>query len=269
VLELDELRALVPEPRQAPEPAAPDDDVLVKAIAVAVARPDLSPAGVAALLRQAGVDTTTDEVAAQLDSVDLAGSEDRTEFVALMAVRRPWWLTTGLRVLAAAMKTSVALSVLLLLFLAVLPRTGWYQTSTMLTGSMAPGIPVGAAILGVPERVEDVRVGQVVSLHAPVPGRPVVTHRVIAVVQQDGRTGLRTKGDANTSPDPYVAFPDDDRVWVVAAVVPGLGTLVRALQGQVAHAVLVVALPSLLAGWALVLLWRPRRAVRPCDAGSA
>jgi signal peptidase len=151
----------------------------------------------------------------------------------------------------------VGIAVALFGFLAVGPRTGAYQTSTMLTASMAPGIPVGAAIVGVPVPLTDVQPGQVVSLQAPLPGRPVVTHRVVEVVRASGHLGLRTRGDANSAADPYVAYPTADRVWVVKAVLPGLGTLVRDLRAPVVRTLLVVALPALLAGWGLVLLWTP------------
>lgn len=156
----------------------------------------------------------------------------------------------------------VAAAVGLFLFLAVGPRTGLYETSTMLTGSMAPNIPVGAALVGVKEPLEDVRPGQVVSLQAPLPGHPVVTHRVTQVVHEKGRTGLKTKGDANSAADPYTAFPTGDSVWVVKAVIPGVGTAVRQLRTPLVRHVLVLGLPALLAGWALVVLWKPK----PCAA---
>ena len=57
-----------------------------------------------------------------------------------------------------------------------------------------------------------------------------------------------TQGDANSAADPYVAYPDEDRVWVVKATVPFLGTAIRALQGPVAHQVLVLGLPGLTLG---------------------
>ena len=259
---VDELALLIPQQRQ-PEP--PGDDLRVKVVAVAVARPDLRPRGVAALLQQSGVQVRSAQVAAILRSVDLEDSADRTEFVALMASRRPLVLTALTAVLRPLTTLTVTLATVLLLGLAVLPRTGLYQTSTMLTGSMAPGIPVGAAVVGTPEKLSDVRVGQVLSLQSPEPGHPVYSHRVVEVVRgADGRTGLRTKGDANLAADPWITYPQD-RVWRVRTVVPGLGSLVRTLQGPVTHVTLVIALPVLVAGWLLVLLWRPR-GNRRCDA---
>ena len=257
-----DLSLLVPEQRT---PEAPDDGLRAKVVAVAVARPDLTPAGVADLLRTTGVVVAPVEVAAILAEVDLVDPEERAEFVQLMAPPRPAWRAPAIAVARVVTRFAVGLAVVLLLFLALLPRTGLYQTSTMLTGSMAPGMPVGAALVGTREDVGDVRVGQVLSLRSPLPGRPVVSHRVVEVVtSSSGQIGFRTKGDANPAPDPYVSYPDGDQVWVVRAVIPGLGSLIRVLQGGLVHLLLVVGLPAGLAGWALLQLWRPRRTDPTC-----
>ena len=262
---VDELALLVPQQRR-PEP--PSDDLRVKVVAVAVARPDLPADGVAELLRRTGVEVSPALVRELLRSVDLDDPADRADLVAVMAARRSPVTRTALAVLRVGTTLLVTAAVALLLGLAVLPRTGLYRTSTMLTGSMAPGIPVGAAVLGTPEPLSSVRVGQVVSLTSPEPGHPVYSHRVVEVVPgPDGRIGLRTKGDANLATDPWISYPRGE-VWVVRTSVPGLGSLVRALQGPVVHVALVLALPLLVAGWLLVLLWRPRKA-RPCGDTSS
>lgn len=261
---LDELTPVVPAPRREADldgTAVPV--VAVKAVAVAVARPDLDAAGVTALLQWAEVDVSEAEVAEHLAFADLAGTAERTEFVALLAPRRGRLGRAAQRLLTTITRSATVVAVVLLVALALLPRTGWYRTTTMLTGSMAPGIPVGAGLVAVPERVADVRVGQVVAVTAPLPGRPVVTHRVVQVVTDGGRTGLRTKGDANAAPDPWTAFPDGDRVWRVSAVVPGLGTLLRALQTGEVRTLLVLVLPALVAAVLLLGVWR-----RPCDGSS-
>jgi signal peptidase len=150
----------------------------------------------------------------------------------------------------------VLTSVVLFVALVLGPRTGAYRTTTMLTGSMAPALPVGALLVAVPVPVAQLRPGDVVTFQAPLADRPVVSHRLVAVEVAAGRPALRTKGDANDGVDPWLAVPESDEAWVVRAVVPGAGTAVRWLRGPVPHLALTVGLPVLLAGWALLLLWR-------------
>ena len=76
------------------------------------------------------------------------------------------------------------------------------------TGSMRPGIPVGALVASVPVAPDDVAVGDVVMFRPPEPfadadGTPVA-HRVVAVETQGARLLVRTRGDANAAADPWV-----------------------------------------------------------------
>jgi len=162
----------------------------------------------------------------------------------------------GRRALELVVTLLVVVAVLLFAGLVLGPRTGSYQTTTMLTGSMAPAIPQGALLLDVPVPLAEVRAGDVVTFEAPVEGRPVVSHRVVAVETHEGRPALRTKGDANASVDPWLAVPGDDTAWVVRAAVPGAGTAVRWLREPARRTALAVGAPALLAVWGLLLLWR-------------
>lgn len=90
------------------------------------------------------------------------------------------------------------------------------------SGSMGPAIPTGSLGLAVPTPVEDVAVGDVVSVVTSEQVR--VTHRVVDKVD----AGLILKGDANPVADlhPY-AVDDVDKLLVSA---PGLGYLVTWLS---------------------------------------
>ncbi|MER8025203.1 signal peptidase I [Glutamicibacter protophormiae] len=90
------------------------------------------------------------------------------------------------------------------------------------SGSMGPAIPTGSLGLAVPTPVEDVAVGDVVSVVTSEQVR--VTHRVVDKVD----AGLILKGDANPVADlhPY-AVDDVDKLLVSG---PGLGYLVTWLS---------------------------------------
>jgi signal peptidase I len=79
------------------------------------------------------------------------------------------------------------------------------RPAVVVSGSMAPGIPVGAVTLARTVPAESVAVGDVVTVPR-TDGRGLVTHRVIETAPgTGGATTLRLQGDANTEPDalPY------------------------------------------------------------------
>lgn len=163
-----------------------------------------------------------------------------------------------LRVVARlALDVAMAVAIAAFAFLAIGPRVLPYQTVTMLSGSMRPAVPTGALAVDVSEPVSALRAGQVISFHAPVPGHPVVTHRVVAVEHRDGRVVVRTKGDANSGVDPWLAVVHGDRVWRVHGVVPWVGSAIHALRQPTAHLVTAWVLPFTALVWFLAALWRP------------
>jgi signal peptidase I len=121
------------------------------------------------------------------------------------------------------------------------------------SGSMSPGMPTGSLALSRTVAVEELAVGDVVSVLDSRATR--VTHRVVSI----GDDGLTLQGDANPSPDaPTYDVESADRVIVS---LPHAGTALAVASGPVGRgALLGVAALALLA-----LVWhrpgaRPRRA---------
>jgi signal peptidase I len=167
-------------------------------------------------------------------------------------------ITRGVRSVGhTALRVGVALSLLVLLFVGVGPFTGRYRVVTVLSGSMTPTLPVGSVAVSTPERLEQVRVGQVITFAAPVGSHSVETHRVIQVVSGGPHPVVRTQGDGNATPDPWLARLDTGRVWRVRAVVPMLGTGIHLLRSRGAHVASVLLAPALLAILSLAWIWRP------------
>jgi signal peptidase len=98
------------------------------------------------------------------------------------------------------------------------------------TPSMCPSLCVGALVADRP-LAHPVQVGQLVTFR-PYPNTPnqIYTHRVSAVLP--GGT-FKTKGDAESSPDPWTVTPSEV-VGVPAFTVWGLGWLYRVLPWMVA-----------------------------------
>jgi signal peptidase len=82
----------------------------------------------------------------------------------------------------------------------VVPLTG-RQTIIIGGESMEPAIHLGSAIIVAPVAAADLHVGDVVSLRAG-DENALFTHRIVEVVDRPDGRWIRTKGDANASPDP-------------------------------------------------------------------
>jgi signal peptidase len=168
------------------------------------------------------------------------------------------------RLTRAAGTLVVVLAALVLLAMTVGPRVLHYRTATMLTGSMVPAIEPGDVIVDVEERASDIAVGQLVTYHIPVDDHRVESHRVTWVRHTgDGGVLFRTKGDANAAADPWTARAVGDHVWRVRAVVPLAGEVIRFLRRPAVNMLIARVLPLTLLAWALVSIWRPRRADDP------
>jgi signal peptidase len=156
-----------------------------------------------------------------------------------------------------------------LVALGVGPRTGWYRTLTVLSGSMTPRIPVGALVLVTPESPTKVRVGQVVTYQIPVLDHHVISHRVVKVISGGERPVLQTKGDANAAPDPWTFQVTDAQVWHMRTVLPGIGSLILVLRKPWLHKAAVVGIPALIAIEWIFQIWKePSRKAEPALEGA-
>jgi len=162
-----------------------------------------------------------------------------------------------------ALHLAVALALLILVAVGIGPLTGRYRVVTVLSGSMRPGLPVDSLAISTPEPLDRVRVGQIITFHAPIANHWMVTHRVIAVVSGGARPRVRTQGDANPAPDPWVARLNHPPLWQVRAVVPTAGAGVRAFRSRWLHRATVLGAPGVFVILSLAAIWWPAAPRRP------
>ena len=120
---------------------------------------------------------------------------------------------------------------------------GWhqgYRLYAVRTGSMTPTYPTGSLLLDVPAAPGLPRVGEVVTFRT---SDGLVTHRVHGLTA----AGIKTKGDANRSPDVWTIPPSDVEGAVIAGVPYGGYLLVFLQQPTGVPAVMVLTLSIVLA----------------------
>jgi signal peptidase len=161
--------------------------------------------------------------------------------------------------LPALGNTALCAAVAALLLLAAGPMLGAYRTVTVLSGSMQPTFRPGDVVLATPEPASALRVGQVISFRAPLAPHQVETHRVVRILRSGAAPIVQTKGDANTSLDPWKAQLQGGTLWRYRFRVPGLGYPILLLRETWVRRLCVFLLPVLLAVWALVRVWTPPR----------
>lgn len=160
----------------------------------------------------------------------------------------------AVRVAAAALPLA---ALALLLLLGVGPHLLGYRTATMLTSSMEPTAGPGDLLLLSPHPAGSVRPGQALMFTAPVPGGPVLTHRVLtASTGPGGAVTVTTRGDANAAPDPWELTLPPGPAWRLDAVVPGLGGWLAPWRSTGVRLLTVWVLPLGLCAAALRHLWR-------------
>ncbi|HEY8216764.1 MAG TPA: signal peptidase I [Acidimicrobiia bacterium] len=173
----------------------------------------------------------------------------------------------------------VLLSVAVLLFVGFGAATSSWRVVPVRTGSMSPDVPQGAAVLVHAIPTSEVTQGDVIVFQAPIPGRPLVVHRVFAIEHGPRGSVVTTKGDANAGPDPWHFRIRGATAWRVGFVMPTVGKLVMTLgapDARVATLAIVVAIVvalGLAAIWtwgALApILWRAPEPVRHAIQWSA
>jgi signal peptidase len=114
----------------------------------------------------------------------------------------------------------------------VVPRLGGGTPYAILTGSIRPGMPPGALLVGRPAAPESLGLGDVITYQLSSGEPTVVTHRIVSVaIKADGQRTFRTQGDANDVVDQEPVLPVQVRgkLWYS---VPRLGYENRYVNGE-------------------------------------
>lgn len=128
----------------------------------------------------------------------------------------------------------------------VLPALLGDERYVITGGSMSGTFEKGSIVFEKPVAPADLEVGDVITYQPPASSgvTTLVTHRIVAIGRSpEGEQVLRTKGDANPDPDPWLFSLTSDTQPVVSFSVPHAGWVLIALADRHVR-LLVIGLPA-------------------------
>ena len=132
------------------------------------------------------------------------------------------------------------------------PSIGGTFPLIVLTDSMYPEIESGDLIICNTAEAEDIKVNDVISFFDPAGnGTSIVTHRVIEIVEDDGETFFRTRGDNNNTEDKELVSAEN-LVGVYKMRIAGAGHIAMFMQSTAGLIICVVLPIILLVGYDII-----------------
>ncbi|MBI4317936.1 MAG: signal peptidase I [Chloroflexi bacterium] len=95
--------------------------------------------------------------------------------------------------------------IIAVLGIVLVPWARGFKTMVVTSGSMEPTIALGSAVVLVPVASDQVRDGDIITFSSRG-SSGTVTHRVLSTKEIQEKTYFQTKGDANETPDPDLAY---------------------------------------------------------------
>ena len=165
---------------------------------------------------------------------------------------------TALRLTWSFARSAAAGMIVALMLAAAVPVIFGGKSFSVMSGSMEPAIGTGDLVMTLPISPGEAAGGDIVTFNDPDdPGR-LMTHRVASSERRGDTLHFVTKGDANADAETW-SVPADGRIGRVAFRIPELGHVLAVGRSPTARIILITVPALLLAGFALMSIWRPRR----------
>lgn len=162
--------------------------------------------------------------------------------------KKPNKVICGVAELCSALGILVILIVIVLCAALVVPEFCGYRIYNVVTGSMAPTIPMGSIIYVSSVKAEEIQEDEVIAYYSSLEEGGVITHRVVKNDLVNGN--FITKGDANEKEDPTPVSYD----YLIGKVVFSVQLFGNALAAMTSTAGKIAAACSVALGAVLNLL---------------
>ena len=130
-----------------------------------------------------------------------------------------------------------------------------FRVQVILSGSMKPALQTGSLVLVQERKPWEYKVGDIVSFRPPTAKAVTVTHRIIDLRLHNGVPIMHTKGDANSSGDPWESSLGSITGKTLISI-PWLGYPIAWLQHPVGFIALAVCTFCLCIVPELIELWQ-------------
>lgn len=169
---------------------------------------------------------------------------------------------TAIRLFWPFTRSAAAGMIVALMLAAAVPVIFGGRSFSVMSGSMEPNISTGDLVVTKPISPRDAANGSIVTFNDPEKKGRLLTHRVASAVPSGENYSFVTKGDANNTVERW-SVPAGGTIGQVMFRVPKLGYVLSATKTPAARMALITIPAVLLAVFALISIWRPRREEAP------
>lgn len=110
------------------------------------------------------------------------------------------------------------------------------KTYVIVSGSMQPKLNIGDIVVVKNVKENELKIGDVISFREE---QSVITHRIIELVEENGKIKYKTKGDNNNSEDKNIISIDRIEGKVVTSI-PYIGIIALLLRGKIALIIIII-----------------------------
>jgi len=135
--------------------------------------------------------------------------------------------------------------IFILIIISLIPLPGNYKVFSVMSGSMEPTIKTGSIVFVKPS--SDYKVDDIISFSESGNINQSTTHRIIEIIQSDGRIFYKVKGDANDAAD-WRETPKENVIGKVLFSIPLLGYLLTFAKQPLGF-VILVWIPAIIIIW--------------------
>ena len=154
-----------------------------------------------------------------------------------------------------------AIVCLFVILLASAVLSGRWELLPILSGSMSPHMGTGSLAVAQREPTNRLRLGEIAVFHPPFSNQVVYVHRVVELTRSHGKVIVRTKGDANATPDPWTVSVASPSIYVVRFSVPEAGYVILWVHSKVGRAAILTLAGLVSLGLVISSVWPLRRKI--------
>ena len=119
-----------------------------------------------------------------------------------------------------------------------IPNLFGYKVFNVISGSMEPTLEIGDIVIAKETEIENIKQEDIITFRQE---NSIVTHRVIDIIKENGKTFYQTKGDNNNANDEkLVEYQNVEGIYVLK--ISKIGILISKLQNTTSIIIIVLVL---------------------------